>query len=184
MLKNGFCGMGIGIAAMFLLTMTVSGQEASRTEQKGVTYSINVAGMTCATCSAHAQQALLKVRGVKKAAVDYKAGHAWVTLAPLPPNRSNSRPRNISKELAAAVQQAGYKPTVNYVMNIGRMTCNDCEKPIYESIVQVPGVTAASVNYEGTFAVVTPSPKAKELPKALVAAVRQAGFKAAIHSGP
>lgn len=61
MLKNGFCQMSVVVAAMFLLSMTVSGQEASRTEQKGVTYSINVAGMTCATCSAHAQQALLKV---------------------------------------------------------------------------------------------------------------------------
>jgi len=169
---------------MFLLSMTASGQGTNRTEQKGVTYSINVSGMTCPTCSGHVQQALLKVPGVEKAVVDYKAGHAWVTLAPLPPNRSISRPRNVGNELAAAVQQAGYKPTVNYVMNIGRMTCKNCEKPVHDSIAKVPGVTAVSVNYEGSFAVVTPSPKANKLPVSLLHAVKQAGFEGTVHSGP
>ncbi len=46
MFKNGFCRMSVGVAAMFLLSMTASGQGTNRTEQKGVTYSINVAGMT------------------------------------------------------------------------------------------------------------------------------------------
>ncbi len=47
MLKSGLCQMGVGIAAMFLLSLTASGQEASRIDQKRVSCSVNVAEMTC-----------------------------------------------------------------------------------------------------------------------------------------
>lgn len=178
--KKGIFSLAFVIGVVTVAAAVQAGEEAVPTQ----TYSIGIQGMTCESCAVHVQKLLADVPGVVKAAVDYQGGHAWVT-AKLPPRHAGApEPRSIAPQLAAAVKQTGYQPTLNYLLTIQGMTCESCSKHIEQTLAKVPGVSAASVNYKGAYAVVSPSAKAGDLSQGLVAAVQQAGYKAAVHTGP
>jgi len=150
-----------------------------------VLYSVGIKGMTCETCSAHSQKALAAVPGVVKSSVDFKSGHAWVTVEkPRSTQVSTAPPRNFAAELAAAVKRAGYKPTVNYVVTVKGMTCEACAQHITADVRKVRGVASVSVNFNGGYAVVVPAAKTGDLAKPVLAAIEQAEYKPTIHSGP
>lgn len=144
-----------------------------------LTYSLSIRGMTCRSCADRVQQSLLHVRGVQRAIVNYETGQAWVTV-----RREGSDQPNMSTQLATAVRQAGYQPSVNYLLRIQGMTCDTCAKDIEKAMAKVPGVSVASVNYPGAYAVVLPTAKASDLSEALVAAVERTGYRALVHTGP
>lgn len=176
---------GIVAYAMVAAVIGLSANLHAQTPRATVSYSIGIQGMTCETCSAHARTELAAVPGVVKADVDFKAGHAWVIVeASGQEGAHTARPRRIGTELAAAIKRAGYKPTVNYVLSIQGMTCEACSGHIAEAVSDVPGVAASSVNYDGGNAVVVPKEGADDLSTRLVAAVKQAGYRAAILTGP
>ena len=185
MLKvNGLAGTTVIFGLMAVFTAVHAGEDQDRT-LASMTYSIGIQGMTCEACSAHAQKELTAVPGVVKSSVDWKAGHAWVTIQlPRQEDIRRAKPRQIGTELAAAVERTGYRPTVNYLLIIKGMTCEACSQHIQNAVVKVPGVAAASVNYKGGYAVVTPTSKADLNPQNLVSAVEQTGYKAVIHTGP
>ena len=185
---------GIVVTAMTLCTLAATIASTPNAAQAQspptLTYSIGIKGLTCERCSASAQKELAAVPGVVKASVDDKAGHAWVTVqAPRQPV-GTVKPRRISAELAEAVRRAGvnhgdgFQPTVNYVLSVRGMTCETCARHVTTALTKVPGVSAASVNYKGGYAVVVPSAKAGPNPKRLVSAVEQTGYKAVVHTGP
>jgi copper chaperone CopZ len=183
--ENGIFSLVI-VAAIVCMSAVLHADEKPAT----VTYSIGIKGMTCERCVASVQKELTAIPGVVKVQVDDKAGHAWVTVeAPQQP-RSTAKPRRISAELAAAVTRAGanhgdgFSPTVNYVLTVQGMTCEACSRHIQAVLAKVPGVAAASVSYEGGYAVITPSVKTGPNAKNLVSAVEQAGYKAVVHTGP
>lgn len=150
-----------------------------------IMYSIGIKGMTCETCSAHSQKALAAVPGVVKTSVDFKAGHAWVTVEkPRTTPVSTAQPRNIAAELASVVVRAGYKPTVNYVVTVKGMTCEACAQHITSDVRKVRGVAAVSVNFKGGYAVVVPAAKSGDVSKPVLAAIEQAGYEPVVHSGP
>lgn len=185
MLKvNRLAGITLALGMMAMFTVVHAGEDQDRS-LASMTYSIGIQGMTCETCSAHAQKELTAVPGVVKSSVDWKAGHAWVTVQlPRQEDIRRAKPRQISTELAAAVERTGYRPTVNYLMIIKGMTCEACSQHIQNAVVKVPGVAAASVNYKGGYAVIAPSSKAGPNPQSLVSAVEQTGYKAVVHTGP
>jgi Cu+-exporting ATPase len=155
-----------------------------------LTYSIGIKGLTCERCSASAHKELAAVPGVVQVSVDDKAGHAWVTIqAPRQPS-GTQKPRRIGAELAEAITRAGahhgdgFTPTLNYVLTIQGMTCEDCSRHVTAALTKVPGVASASVNFKDGYGVVVPSAKAGPNPKYLVSAVEQAGYKAVVHTGP
>lgn len=183
--ENGIFSLGI-VAAILCMSAVLHADE----KQATVTYSIGIKGMTCERCVAPVQKELTAIPGVVKVRVDDKAGHAWVTVeAPQQP-LSTAKPRRISAELAAAVTRAGanhgdgFSPTVNYVLTVEGMTCEGCSRHIQGILSKVPGVAAASVSYEGGYAVVVPSVKTGPNAKNLVSAIEQAGYKAVVHTGP
>lgn len=133
--KNGIFGLAV-VAAVISTTAVLHAEEKRAT----VTYSIGIKGMTCKTCSAHARKELTAVPGVLKAVADFKAGHAWVTVEETRQSVRREEPRRISRELAAAVERAGYRPTVNYVLIVKGMTCEACSQHIQEAVAKVPGV--------------------------------------------
>lgn len=162
---------------------SVQAQEAKAAPT--VTYSVSIAGMTCESCATHIQKSIAKLPGVAKVSVDYQGGHAWVTvLTPRQEGVRTEEPRRISAELAAAVEQAGYTPTVNYVLMVKGMTCEACSNHVEQAVARVPGVLGVKVNYKGGFAVVVPSPKASDLSVSLVDSVEQAGDTAAVQTRP
>lgn len=149
-----------------------------------VAYSLSVKGMTCETCSAHAWKELAAVPGVVKAEVDYKTGLAWVTVQEQRRSVSTEKQRRVSAELAAAVERAGYKPTLNYVLTIKGMTCEDCAKHVEEAVAKVSGVAATFVNYKGGYAVVVPKAKAGDLSAKLMDAIAESGYRVAVQTSP
>lgn len=179
--KNGIFAMAITtLAAVCIFAPQNARAQSPATE----TYSIGIKGMTCETCSTHAQKELASISGVVKATVDYKAGHAWVTVnKPATQNRA-AKPRSISAELASAISKAGYKPTVNYVLTIKGMTCEDCAKHVVAALKNVPGVVSSSVSYKEGYAIIVPDATKLTRPNDLVLAIQKAGYSAVIHSRP
>lgn len=155
-----------------------------------LTYSLSIRGMTCNECADRVQQSLLHVRDVQRAIVNHQTGQAWVTVRgegseqPNTVRREGSDQPNMSTQLATAVRQAGYQPSVNYLLRIQGMTCDTCAKDVEKAMVKVPDVSVANVNYSGAYAVVVPAAKASGLSEALVAAVERAGYRAIVHTGP
>ncbi len=148
-----------------------------------VTYSVSIAGMTCEDCAVHVRQSISKLPGVTKASVDYKAGRAWVTYS-LPPDKANDAQRRSLTDLSAAVRRSGYQPTINYVVHIQGMTCEDCSKHVQQALAKVPGVENIQVSYKAGYAVVKPTLKAGNLSESIAAAVNQVGYRSVVHSGP
>ncbi|MBN73847.1 MAG: hypothetical protein CME32_31710 [Gimesia sp.] len=181
---NGFAGMTLAFAMLAAFSVVDAGEDQDRSLTL-MTYSIGIQGMTCETCSAHAQKELAAVPGVVKSSVDWKTGRAWVTVQlPRQEDVRTANPRQISTKLATAVERSGYRPTVNYLLIIKGMTCEACSQHIQDAIVKVPGVSAASVNYKGGYAVVVPKDKARYLAQNLVAAVKKVGYTATVHTRP
>ena len=176
--KKGFCCL----ALLLGIALSASHVWADEQNARDVTYSVGIKGMTCLDCATHVKEAFARVPGFVNANVDYKAGHAWVTVRPVA-DRSG-RPVQVSPLLTNAVKQLGYQPTVNYVLTIQGMTCDACAGHVREAIAKVRGVAAVSASFKGGYAVVTPAATAGDLAGQLMSAVESAGYKAVVHSRP
>ena len=105
-----------------------------------------VEGMTCASCVAHVEEALVEVPGVTKVSVNLATERALVELDP---------DQVTPSELADALDDAGYGAGVDKVtLNIGGMTCASCVAHVEDALTEVPGVISASVNLATEQAVV------------------------------
>nr|WP_314863780.1 heavy metal translocating P-type ATPase [uncultured Undibacterium sp.] len=99
--------------------------------------SLKIEGMTCATCAARVEKALLGVSGVKKATVNLATEKASIEA------EAGTR----VDTLIAAVEKAGYQvPTKSVVLSVGDMSCASCVGRVEKALKAVPGVIAASVN--------------------------------------
>ena len=97
-----------------------------------------VQGMTCASCVAHVEKALMEVQGVSSVGVNLLTEEAAVEL--------DSRQAPL-QELVRAVGHVGYTiPVERAVLNIGRMTCASCVSHVETALREVQGVLSASVN--------------------------------------
>ena len=140
--------------------------EAARTS-----LDLAVGGMTCASCVARVEKALLAVPGVAEAAVNLANERARVTLdRPVAPGR-----------LVEAVEGAGYeaRPLAEeraVDLAIEGMTCASCVSRVEKALAAVPGVAEASVNLANGRARVRLAGDAD--PGALIAAVENAGYAA------
>ena len=99
---------------------------------------LQVEGMTCASCVAHVEDALKEVPGVSNVSVNLATEMALVELDPQ---------RVAPSVLAQALDEAGYAAGVDKVtLNIGGMTCASCVAHVQDALTEVPGTLSASVN--------------------------------------
>ncbi|MGN4106241.1 heavy metal translocating P-type ATPase [Burkholderia gladioli] len=147
---------------------------------------LDIAGMTCASCSNRVEKALAQVPGVSRASVNLATERASV-----------SAEASVSAaQLIAAVEKAGYRATPLSAgasdierapapaaparqpieLEIGGMTCASCSGRVEKALAQVPGVSRASVNLatERASVSVDDSVSAAQL----VAAVEKVGYRA------
>jgi Cu+-exporting ATPase len=97
----------------------------------------DVRGMTCASCVAHVEKALLATEGVRAANVNLAAERVDVTLLP---------GAQVAK-IAQAVTDAGYEPVVETLeLSVRGMTCASCVSHVEKALLATPGVLEASVN--------------------------------------
>ncbi|WP_186091245.1 heavy metal translocating P-type ATPase [Burkholderia gladioli] len=147
---------------------------------------LDIAGMTCASCSNRVEKALAQVPGVSRASVNLATERASV----------RAEASVSAAQLIAAVEKAGYRATplsagasdIERVpaptaparqpieLEIVGMTCASCSGRVEKALAQVPGVSRASVNLatERASISVEDSVSAAQL----VAAVEKAGYRA------
>lgn len=141
---------------------------ADETQEISTTYSLPIAGMTCASCVARVEKALSRVPGVASASVNLATEKA--TLHATGPIAADT--------LVNAVRKAGYEvPADQVTLDIDGMTCASCVARLEKVLRKVPGVTEASVNLATEKARIASVAVPVE---SLVAAVRKAGFDASL----
>nr|WP_186270261.1 heavy metal translocating P-type ATPase [Burkholderia gladioli] len=152
---------------------------------------LDIAGMTCASCSNRVEKALAQVPGVSRASVNLATERASV----------RAEASVSAAQLIAAVEKAGYRATPLSAgasdierapapaaparqpieLEIGGMTCASCSGRVEKALAQVPGVSRASVNLATERASI--SAEAAVSVAQLVAAVEKAGYRATPAAG-
>jgi Cu+-exporting ATPase len=123
--------------------------------------------MDCASCAAKIERALAAVPGVDRAAVNFAAEEATITLAP-----------GAAPDLAARVRDLGYRVREREVeLAIQGMHCASCVQKVERELAALPGVLAATVNLAAETARVRTVPGAVETGD-LLGALERAGYEA------
>ena len=130
--------------------------------------SLEIQGMTCASCVGRVQRALSAVPGVSEASVNLATETASIAgTAPL-------------ADLLGALEHAGYPARSTATrLSIAEMSCASCVGRVERALLAVPGVTGADVNLATESAVVRHASGAVP-PAALIAAVAGAGYAASL----
>ena len=129
--------------------------------------SIEIEGMTCASCVARVQRALVAVPGVTGAQVNLASESARITGTAT------------ATTLTAALDKAGYPARQSETrLAIADMTCASCVGRVERALRAVPGVSDAQVNLATESAVVRHT--SGQGSGALIAAIAAAGYGAAV----
>ena len=137
----------------------------TKTSSNNMNVSLQVEGMTCASCVGRVEAALKKVDGVQSASVNLATERADITLAK-PVDR---------QVLIQAIEQTGYDVPANKVeLSIEGMTCASCVSRVEKALNAVNGVKTANVNLATERATVTGTAKVESL----IAAIDKAGYYA------
>lgn len=137
----------------------------TNTDTKTIKVSLQVEGMTCASCVGRVETALKKVEGVRSAAVNLATERADITLAK-PVDR---------QVLIQAIERTGYDvPATTVELSIEGMTCASCVSRVEKALNAVAGVKTANVNLATERATVTGTASVESL----IAAIDKAGYDA------
>jgi Cu+-exporting ATPase len=131
--------------------------------------SLQITGMTCATCAGTVERKLSQLRGVSKAAVNLASEKATVEYDPS---------LATEKDLVKAVEDAGYGVAISEVVfDVTGMTCATCVQNIETALNGLDGVVSASVNLASEKAYVRYNPEVVTIPR-LKKAISDAGYRA------
>ncbi|WP_028988306.1 heavy metal translocating P-type ATPase [Thermicanus aegyptius] len=130
---------------------------------------LNITGMTCATCATRVEKNLGKIEGVSLSNVNLASEKATVVYDPAKTNL---------EALIQQVQKTGYGVLEEKVdLIITGMTCAACANRVEKALKKVDGVLRANVNLASEKASVTFIPAQTQISQ-LVAAVEKAGYGA------
>ncbi|MCI3879328.1 heavy metal translocating P-type ATPase [Acinetobacter higginsii] len=137
----------------------------TKTSSNNMNVSLQVEGITCASCVGRVEAALKKVDGVQSASVNLATERADITLA-----------KPIDQQvLIQAIEQTGYDvPASKVELSIEGMTCASCVSRVEKALNAVTGVKTANVNLATERATVTGTAKVESL----IAAIDKAGYDA------
>ncbi|MDR2061046.1 MAG: heavy metal translocating P-type ATPase [Acinetobacter sp.] len=137
----------------------------TNTDAQNIKVSLQVEGMTCASCVGRVETALKKVDGVQSASVNLATERADITLAK-PVDR---------QVLIQAIERTGYDvPASTVELSIEGMTCASCVSRVEKALNTVNGVSTANVNLATERATVTGTASIESL----IAAIDKAGYDA------
>ncbi len=130
-------------------------------------HTLHIAGMSCASCVAHVEKALLKMEGVRSASVNLATESATITA---------DRPLDWVA-IEQAVDKAGYTLQRDRLeLDIEGMSCAACVGRVEKVLKRVPGVQVATVNLAAHRAHV--ETVGAVTPQQLIEAIGRAGFGA------
>ena len=117
--------------------MPITPTEKRTAENAERTQQLSIVGMTCASCVARVEKALLATPGVRAASVNIATDSATVT----------TDVGVETQKLVGAVKTAGYDVATHTVnLAIKGMTCASCVARVEKALLNVSGVVFASVN--------------------------------------
>ncbi|MCX7026581.1 MAG: heavy metal translocating P-type ATPase [Spirochaetes bacterium] len=136
------------------------------------TETLELRGMTCASCAAANERAVRKVPGVSEALVNLAAETLKVSF--------DDASASIDA-IKAAVKKAGYEAVERVAdrevtIPVGGMTCASCSAAVERSLRKLPGVQVASVNLATEKATVRYDPALVRLSE-IKAAIKKAGYE-------
>jgi Cu+-exporting ATPase len=133
------------------------------------TLSVDVEGMTCASCSSRVERGLNKLEGVSDAGVNLATERAELHFDPK---------RISTDQIVAAIRETGYTPISTEIeLAVEGMTCASCVGRVERALTKSPGVIDASVNLATERAKITFLPAMTDA-DALAAVVSDAGYEA------
>ena len=142
-------------------------KSAATLQQNQTDWTFPIEGMTCASCVARVEKALVAVPGVDQASVNPATELATV--------RTSSTV--VLDTLRSAVEKAGYSVRTDQVrLAIEGMTCASCVARVEKALKKVPGVLSAEVNLATETAEVQLAGPVEA--SVLSAAVEKAGYQA------
>ncbi|HEY6774014.1 MAG TPA: heavy metal translocating P-type ATPase [Oxalicibacterium sp.] len=132
-----------------------------------------VEGMTCASCASRVEKAVAALPGVAQASVNLATDSLAVETA------DGIDAATLNLPIKEAIEKAGYGvPQQEWSLDVTGMTCASCAGRVEKALRKVPGVFDASVNLATDQVRVQAT--AGVAPSALIAAVEQAGYGAAL----
>lgn len=120
-------------------------------------FTLNVSGMTCASCAARVEKALLAVPGVSEPQVNLMMNTVTLCVATADSLRA-------ARE---AISAAGYRADAGaglklHTFAVSGMSCASCARRVEKALLSVPGVLEASVNPtlgQAQVKAITPTPE-------------------------
>ena len=138
-------------------------QELSNTQLYQTT--VQIEGMTCASCVARVEKALKKIEGVVSAHVNLSTEKASISADHVIP----------CAEIIQKIERAGFKvPQQKFELDIEGMSCASCTARIEKALKKIPEVLEANVNLSTEKAYVTAVSSLQQ--QVLVKAIQKAGF--------
>ncbi|PIE09600.1 MAG: copper-translocating P-type ATPase [Rhodobacterales bacterium] len=137
---------------------------------------VTLEGLSCASCVARAQQALLGVEGVSTAQVNLATERAEITY---------SAPATAA-QVVTALETAGYPAiTATTTLIVENMNCASCLGRVEKALLAAPGVVDVSVNLAAETAWIRYAVGASD-PEELARVATAAGYPASVrdHSAP
>jgi len=129
---------------------------------------IEVSGMSCATCSSNIERALEGLDGVEEVSANFAADEVFVEYDP---------GEVALAELYAAIEDAGYDPErARWNVPVMGMSCATCSGNVEDALEATPGVIEADANFASDEAVMVYNPAAVD-PRALSAVISEAGYE-------
>ncbi len=146
-------------------------EEIADTSSVKNSYQIKISDMTCASCVATVEKAILSVTGVTEGVVNLIEKTAWVVGG----DQQAVVDAIIDQGYAAELVPEKKTTADSYQVNIADMTCTSCVATIEKAIKAVAGVTGATVNLIEKKALVTGGD-----PEQVVNAVIDQGYGASL----
>ena len=138
-------------------------QELSNTQLYQTT--VQIEGMTCASCVARVEKALKKIEGVVSAHVNLSTEKASISADHVIP----------CAEIIQKIERAGFKVVQQkFELDIEGMSCASCAARIEKALKKIPEVLEANVNLSTEKAYVTAVSSLQQ--QVLVKAIQKAGF--------
>ncbi|MCK8640966.1 heavy metal translocating P-type ATPase [Acinetobacter schindleri] len=138
-------------------------QELSNTRLYQTT--VQIEGMTCASCVARVEKALKKIEGVVSAHVNLSTEKASISADHVIP----------CSEIIQKIERAGFKVVQQkFELDIEGMSCASCTARIEKALKKIPEVLEANVNLSTEKAYVTAVSSLQQ--QVLVKAIQKAGF--------
>ncbi|MDK2809461.1 MAG: P-type Cu+ transporter [Petroclostridium sp.] len=151
------------------------GREYKRGDKKMQKQTLNITGMTCASCAKAIERSVGKIEGVRLVNVNFATEKLAVEF--------DESKASIEK-IKEAVKKAGYSAqeeqndTIREItIPISGMTCASCAKAIEKSIGKLPGISEVSVNFATEKAKVVYDSSKTRISE-IKDAVSKAGYKA------